>query len=166
MSFNLKSKSNDEWRNLNVNRDRRHENLVEHLVTNSQTSLFRFNKDLMVFAAMLGYNYGLKKPLSSDTIQIILQTYHNTEDDGFIYLLALIDKRDAKYLKNDNLSEAIKVFEEYCNGGLDLLQDWFASNPADTEKIDTLEMKILEYLHTQQDSPMHRISNDDLDVEF
>lgn len=162
MNFNLKTKSDNEWRNLNVNRDRRHENLIDHLVTNSQTALFRFNKDLMVFAAMLGYNYGIKKPLSNDTIQIVLQTYHNTEDDGFIYLLALMDKRDAKYLKNENLAEAIKVFEEYCNGGLDLLQDWFASNPADIEKIDTLEEKILEYLRNHRSNSASQTFDNDI----
>lgn len=165
MNLNTK-RANNEWRNMNVNRDRCHENLIDHLVTNSQTALFKLNKDLMVFAAMLGYHYDLKKPLSNDTIQITLQTYHNTEDDGFIYLLGLMEKRDAKCLKNENLSEAIKVFEEYCNGGLHLLQDWFASNPADIEKMDTLEQKILGHLYSQQSSYLNQIRNDDLDVEF
>lgn len=166
MTLKTSSQINNEWRNMNVNRDRCHENLIHHLVTNPQTSLFRFNKDLMVFAAMLGYHYGIKKPLSSDTIQIVLGTYHSTEDDGFIYLLALIEKRDAKYLKNENLSEAIKIFEEYCNGGLDLLQDWFASNPADIEKIDTLEQKVLAYLQTRQQNHLNHINNDELEIEF
>ncbi|WP_049237804.1 DNA phosphorothioation-associated protein 4 [Moraxella canis] len=157
--------SND-WRGIGINRDRRHENLIAHLVVNPQTALFKLNKDLMVFAAMLGYNYNLRKPLSNDTIPITLGTYHNTEDDGYIYLLALMEKRDALYLKNDHLSEAITVFEEYCNGGLDLLQDWFAANPADIEKLDTLEMKILEYLDDQQKDNARLVDNQDLDVSF
>lgn len=137
---------NENWRNIQINRDRKHENLVHHLVENSNTAIFNFNKDLMVFAAMLGYHYGIKRPLSSDTIQIVLQTYHSTEDDGYIYLLALLENKNATCLKNENLIESKKIFEEYCNGGLELLQDWFDSNPADVEKVDTLQQKVEEHI--------------------
>lgn len=137
---------NENWRNIQINRDRKHENLVHHLVENPNTAIFNFNKDLMVFAAMLGYHYGIKRPLSSDTIQIVLQTYHSTEDDGYIYLLALLENKNATCLKNENLIESKKIFEEYCNGGLELLQDWFDSNPADVEKVDTLQQKVEEHV--------------------
>lgn len=138
---------NENWRNIQINRDRKHENLVHHLVENPNTAIFNFNKDLMVFAAMLGYHYGIKRPLlSSDTIQIVLQTYHSTEDDGYIYLLALLENKNATCLKNENLIESKKIFEEYCNGGLELLQDWFDSNPADVEKVDTLQQKVEEHI--------------------
>lgn len=138
--------TNESWRNIQINRDRKHENLVQHLVENPNTAIFNFNKDLMVFAAILGYHYGIKRPLSSDTIQIVLQTYHSTEDDGYIYLLALLENKNATCLKNENLVESKKIFEEYCNGGLELLQDWFDSNPADVEKIDTLQQKVEEHI--------------------
>lgn len=137
---------NENWRNIQINRDRKHENLVHHLVENPNTAIFNFNKDLMVFAAMLGYHYEIKRPLSSDTIQIVLQTYHSTEDDGYIYLLALLENKNATCLKNENLIESKKIFEEYCNGGLELLQDWFDSNPADVEKVDTLQQKVEEHI--------------------
>lgn len=137
---------NENWRNIQINRDRKHENLVHHLVENPNTAIFNFNKDLMVFAAMLGYHYGIKRPLLSDTIQIVLQTYHSTEDDGYIYLLALLENKNATCLKNENLIESKKIFEEYCNGGLELLQDWFDSNPADVEKVDTLQQKVEEHI--------------------
>lgn len=138
--------TNESWRNIQINRDRKHENLVQHLVENPNTAIFNFNKDLMVFAAILGYHYGIKRPLSSDTIQIVLQTYHSTEDDGYIYLLALLENKNATCLKNENLIESKKIFEEYCNGGLELLQDWFDSNPADVEKVDTLQQKVEEHI--------------------
>ncbi len=73
---------NENWRNIQINRDRKHENLVHHLVENPNTAIFNFNKDLMVFAAMLGYHYGIKRPLSSDTIQTPSQTNHSTENDS------------------------------------------------------------------------------------
>lgn len=153
-----------EWRSRNVYRDRKYENLVAILVENKETAIFQYNKDLMVFAAMIGYCYGAKKTLSSDKIQISLGTYASSEDDGFIYLLALVNKRNATCLKDANLQEAIKIFEEYCNGGLDLINDWFntVQGRADLLKLDTLESKLLEQLESIREKP----DNSSLNVEF
>lgn len=154
-----------DWRGFNVNRERKHESLISILVEDPVTSIFRYNKDLMIFAAMIGYAYNKRLPLSSDKISITLGTYHNTEDDGFIYLLALMENKNATCLKDANLSESIKIFEEYCNGGLDIIQDWFRSNPTDNSRVETLEAKIWEYMKSQEDLEQD-ISNDNLDVDF
>lgn len=159
--------SEDAWRNIQVNRDRKFEHLVKELVDTPDTALFRFNKDLMIFGAMLGYNFEYRKPLptkSEDTIQITLQTYRNTEDDGYIYLLGMLENRHATCLKNENLSETVKIFEEYCNGGLDLLNDWKAEYP--TKKMTEILMeKIAE--HTQNMQTNHQnVSNEDLEINF
>ena len=103
--------------------------------------------------------------MSSDKIPITLGTYSSTEDDGFIYLLALMENRNAKCLKDQNIQESIKIFEEYCNGGLDLINDWFQSNPADLMKIETLEKKILDQMYRNDKSNL-KINNDDIDVDF
>lgn len=154
-----------DWRGLNVNRDRKHENLIKTLVENKDTAIFRFNKDLMVFAAMIGHAANKRLALSSDRIPITLGTYHSTEDDGFIYLLALMENKNATCLKDPNLAASIKIFEEYCNGGLDLIQDWFRSNPTDSSRVETIENKLWEYLY-QQESSTTQINNSSLEVEF
>lgn len=153
------------WRNLNVNRDRKYEHIVQKLVEDRDSGIFNFNKDLMVFAAMVGHCFNKKLSLSSDKIPITLGTYSSTEDDGFIYLLALMENRNAKCLKDQNIQESIKIFEEYCNGGLDLINDWFQSNPADLMKIETLEKKILDQMYRNDKSNL-KINNDDIDVDF
>ena len=153
------------WRNLNVNRDRKYEHIVQKLVEDRDSGIFNFNKDLMVFAAMVGHCFNKKVSLSSDKIPITLGTYSSTEDDGFIYLLALMENRNAKCLKDQNIQESIKIFEEYCNGGLDLINDWFQSNPADLMKIETLEKKILDQMYRNDKSNL-KINNDDIDVDF
>lgn len=153
------------WRNLNVNRDRKYEHIVQKLVEDRDSGIFNFNKDLMVFAAMVGHCFNKKLSLSSDKIPITLGTYSSTEDDGFIYLLALMENRNAKCLKDQNIQESIKIFEEYCNGGLDLINDWFQSNPADLMKIETLEKKILDQMYRNDKSNL-KINNDDIDADF
>lgn len=154
-----------DWRGLNVYRDRRHENLIKTLVEDKDTAIFTYNKDLMVFAAMIGYSYNKKLALSDDKISISLGTYYNSEDDGFIYLLALMENRNATCLKDANLASSIRIYEEYCNGGLDLIQDWFRSNPTDISRVETIETKIWEYIKSQEATGID-ISNDDLEVDF
>jgi dnd system-associated protein 4 len=153
-----------DWRNRNVYRDRKHEHLVKFLVEDKDTAIFDFNKELMVFAAMVGYCFNVKKHLSSDKIQISLGTYASSEDDGFIYLLALMEQRDAICLKESHIQDSIKFFEEYCNGGLDLINDWFNTSKgrADLLKLDTLEEKLLEQLNINSSLG----SSSDLDVDF
>ena len=153
------------WRNLNVNRDRKYEHIVQKLVEDRDSGIFNFNKDLMVFAAMVGHCFNKKISLSSDKIPITLGTYSSTEDDGFIYLLALMENRNAKCLKDQNIQESIKIFEEYCNGGLDLINDWFQSNPGDLMKIETLEQKLLDQI-LRNEQIESKINNDDIDIDF
>jgi dnd system-associated protein 4 len=153
-----------DWRNRHVNRDRKYEHLVKLLVEEKETAIFDLKKELMIFAAMIGYNFNNRKPLSGDKIPITLLTYSNSEDDGFIYLLALMDKRDATCLKEINLQDSIKIFEEYCNGGLEIIDNWFNTpqGRADLNKVDTLQSKLLEQLETN----LNMDTNLDLDVEF
>lgn len=139
-----------DWRNINVRRNRKHEVVVDRLCSrkNSYTGkpIFEFNKDLMVFAAVLGFSENVKEPLESDAIQITLGTYASDEKDGFIYLLALLESRSPEVLKDEKIDEAVKVFENYCNGGLSLVSQWFMDNPGDVEGSDTLVDKIFERL--------------------
>lgn len=131
-----------DWRGLNVRRNRKYEHLVEKLCTRQGPSatppIFEFNKDLMVFAAMLGYSQGKKESLENESIQIVLGTYASDEKDGYIYLLALLEQQRLDCLRDENLNDSISVFEEYCNGGLSIIDQWMSENPQDLEGTDTL----------------------------
>lgn len=139
-----------DWRGINVRRNRRYEHVVETLCTrkteSTQKPIFEFNKDLMVFAAMVGYSVNVKEEVSDDSIQIVLQTYATDEKDGYIYLLGLLEKRDVNDLRDANLTNSVGIFEEYCNGGLGIIDRWLSENPQDLDGVDTLSEKILEEL--------------------
>jgi dnd system-associated protein 4 len=140
------------WMNINVLRSDEHADLVKRFCTqrNNDTGrpVFAFIKDFLIFAAMVGFTLEKKTPLidRSNTTQIILGTYASDDKDGFLYLLALLDKKDVLCLKDTELSSAVKVFEEYCNGGLFEIQSWLDFNGGDMEGVDTLYDKILEQL--------------------
>ena len=156
-----------EWRNISVYRDRKYDYIINKLVENKESAIFRYNKDLMVFAAMIGHCFNKRLPIAnnSDAISIILGTYASTQDDGFIYLMALMDNRNATCLKDQHLLQSVKIFEEYCNGGLDLIGDWFNSNPSDTLKTETIEKKLLEMIDFN-DASVPSANNDNLEVDF
>jgi dnd system-associated protein 4 len=133
------------WRTIGVKRERTFEALVSR-VNNGKQPVFRYLKDLMVFAAIVGYCEGSRRPLSGDTIDIILDTYSTDQKDGFVYLLALLELKDANALRDANLASSVVIFEEYCNQGLHTIQSWLDSNPGDPDGIETLLNKTYEKL--------------------
>lgn len=151
------------WRTIGVKRERKFEQMIAKL-SSGEKNIFKFNKDLMVFAAMIGYSKNDRNPLDSDTIDIILDTYSSDQKDGFIYLLALMDQRDATCLKDENLHKSVEVFEEYCNGGLKIIQGWLDSNPGDISGIDTILQKIYAQLCDNEKSDVVDIEDIELEI--
>jgi dnd system-associated protein 4 len=156
------------WKKFSVKRDRKHEPLVDMLCSakTGNKSIFNYNKDLMVFAAMVGYSKGKRKPLSSDGISIILETYASDQKDAFIYLIILITERDGASLKDENLQSSIKIFEEYCNAGLEEIQLWLDESPGDYEGIDTLVQKIYEQVIDNERQTVVTDNPEDIEPDF
>ena len=124
-----------DWRNQPVHRDAEYEALVEQFCSskspgNTKNVVFQHIKDFMIFAALVGFQLDLYKPLKSknNTIKISLDTYSTTELDAYIYLMALSKYPTLDILKNENLKQTIEVFEAYCNGGLAHIKKWVFDN--------------------------------------
>lgn len=151
------------WRNLQVRRLRSFNNLVESFC-NSEHAVFTHIRDLMVFAATIGYchdQYSAIQP-GADTISITMHVYSNNRTDNYIYLLSLLKAGDTSILKNNSLPDAIKIFEGYCNGGLQLIQDWLDDNHGDPMGIDTLYIQLLRVIADLEVSETSK----PVDVEF
>lgn len=156
--------TNDEktinWRNIGVRRERKFESLMKALVTGDKV-IFKHLKDIMVFAAMIGYSEGKREPLNaSDTIPITLGTYQSDNQDCFIYLLALMTFQSGEYLRDEKLNESVKVFEEYCNAGLNIIEGWREDNPT-IDIVDLILGKIYDqFSENQSDTPIDNTSLD------
>lgn len=151
------------WRKIGVKRERRHESLIARLSLGDK-SIFQYHKDLMVFAAMVGYSNNVRRKIDGDVIEIIMETYASDEKDSFIYLLGLLEHKDASVLKDANIRKCVGVFEEYCNAGLYTIESWLDDNPGDPSGVDTLLLKIFQKL--ADDMRSSEISNDDIHVEM
>ena len=132
------------WRTIGVKRERKYDELVARLNA-GEKSIFQYIKDLMIFAAMIGYSEGKREPVHGDAIDIIMDTYASDQKDGFIYLFALIESKDGSCLKDINLHSSVRVFEEYCNAGLAIIQGWLDAAPGDPSGVDT----ILDHVYKQ-----------------
>ena len=158
----MSDKEQINWRTVGVKRERKYEELIARL-NSGEKSIFQYIKDIMVFAAMVGYSRGAREQLSGETIDIILETYSSDEKDGFVYLLALIDTEDGSCLKDANLHSSVKVFEEYCNAGLAIIKSWLDENPGDIGGVDTILGKVYGQICDNEKAEIPR--NEDIEIE-
>ncbi|MFT5331046.1 MAG: dnd system-associated protein 4 [Parasphingorhabdus sp.] len=113
----------------NINRSRIHEDMVQMLAVDkldgADRALFPTIRELLCFAAMLGYSEKRRIPLDrSDGVEdVSYQQFERGDAEDLIYLLALADSRDPEILRDGEESRCAEIFEEYANGGLTILQD-------------------------------------------
>jgi dnd system-associated protein 4 len=104
--------------------------LVKSLaVSENTTGPFQTYADVMVFAATLGAKRKKRSPLGTiakEPAAIALEVFASRGYDLVLKLLAIAETKDAKILSvfNEKSEEQrIHIFEEYANGGLEILRD-------------------------------------------
>ncbi len=94
------------------------------------TGPFQTYADVMVFAASLGIKRKKRVPLEEvakkDPSPIGIEVFWSRGYDSVIKLVAIADSKDINILSpTDEKAEAnrVEIFEEYANGGLEVLED-------------------------------------------
>ena len=88
----------------------------------------------MCFAAMLGYETCGKKPLGDKTKELDSRPFSNSEQTvDIMCLLALCDSKSSEILREENEDDVVTIFEEYVQGGFEILQDWLNERPEDVD---------------------------------
>ncbi|MBW4547763.1 MAG: DNA phosphorothioation-associated protein 4 [Symplocastrum torsivum CPER-KK1] len=130
--------------------------LVKALVdSNNTTGPFQTYADAMVFAAALGAKRKKRSPLGTITKEpspIALEVFVSRGYDLVLKLLAIRETKDPKIISLfDETSEEkrIHIFEEYANGGLDILRDELRGAVDYTERI----LLILSSERFKEESP-------------
>lgn len=131
------------------------------LLMADQLGIFREIWRLMLFAAQVGFRNGRREPLKSfDSGKGIDQsTFGNCPAwPGLLYLTALVEAGRSDILAGamDREDERIAIFQEYSNGGLSILQDYFKDRPIDLDGF-------LSFLETQT---VQRTDEPDLDLSI
>jgi dnd system-associated protein 4 len=104
--------------------------LVKSLVdTDNTTGPFPTYADVMVFAAALGAKRKKRSPLGTiakEPSPIALEVFVSRGYDLVLKLLAITETKDAKILSvfdEKTEEQRTHIFEEYANGGLEILRD-------------------------------------------
>lgn len=95
-------------------------------------SIFPTMRELMCFAAVLGFEYERRHHLQSKTNEIDSRIFSNSPQAlDLMYLIALATEKDVNILRDDNEEKMIQIFEEYAQGGFEVLQGWLREKPED-----------------------------------
>jgi len=107
-------------------------------MTSEQLGVFREIWKLLLFAAQVGVANNTREPLSAiDSGKGIDQsTFGNSASwPGVVYLMSLVETNDSDSLSGMTEAEEsrISVFQEYANGGLGVLKEFFKERPIDLD---------------------------------
>lgn len=130
--------------NKNVRRNNKYKEVVNLLVygsldgkMNNDKKIFDNIKDLIVFSAMVGKKLEKKEDVDSkENTGITLGQFAGSgsykgsrvDQHNLIFMFGLLTKKDMNFMKDENVSLSIKVFEEYSNGGLYVIKDWLVDS--------------------------------------
>ncbi len=99
--------------------------------------IFRTFRELSVFAATVGYEQQRRVKLSGPTDVFvdgrIMESSEAVMD--MVYLLGLAAERRQEILSDDPIEQEklVEVYEEFAAGGLDVIREWLAEDPADPD---------------------------------
>lgn len=150
----------------NINRSKNYEDLVQRLamlkLPDAERTLFPTIRELLCFAALLGYSEGRRLPLdlTAGTEDVSYQQFERGDAEDLIYLIALAETKDPDVLKDGKEGRCAHIFEEYANGGLQILHDTMLRSGGEYPDRDILELLLKSgYLNIEDTEPdVSRIS--------
>lgn len=114
----------------NVNRSDKYEiSIVQKLTNDAEgNNVFPTIRELLCFAAMLGYALGKKNkfPENYKKHDVSWAQFLANESDDYIYLIAVGDTKSTECLKSEPVIDLVDIFEEYINGGFEVILSWFS----------------------------------------
>lgn len=144
----------------NINRSRVYEDIIQRLagqpLPNSDRRLFPTIRELLCFAALLGFSEERRVPLdrSQGIEDISYQQFERGDSENLIYLIALAAEQDTNVLREGNEGQCAEIFEEYANGGLAIIKDYLLRAGGEYPDRALLGMlKDKKYLPTIQAEP-------------
>ena len=144
----------------NINRSRVHEDMVQRLSTQklpgTDRTLFPTIRELLCFAALLGYSEQRRLPLDREkgTEDVSYQQFERGDAEDLIYLIALADSKDPDILKDGEESRCAEIFEEYANGGLQIIHEAMNRGGGEYPDRDILELlREHNYLNIDDEEP-------------
>jgi|MTBAKSStandDraft_2_1061841.scaffolds.fasta_scaffold03780_4 dnd system-associated protein 4 len=122
-----------------VKRSVKYDNIVKSFCENQEElagkAVFSTMREFMCFAAVLGFQYEKRVPFSpkEKTFEIdgrIFANHPTTVD--LLHLIALAVEKKVDILRDENENDVVGIFEEYANGGFQIIESWLKKKPDDS----------------------------------
>ena len=118
------------------------ERLTTPKLTDTGVPVFPTIMDLLIFCAGVGFSVQRKSTVPASGKAVPVRIFENNQKDGYIFLIALAEKKDPSILAVEHEDEAARIFEEYAAGGLEEVGSWLSANPSDISGVQALIAKI------------------------
>jgi dnd system-associated protein 4 len=121
----------------NIRRSSRHNSTVDLLAEAKQKdsglTIFPTLRDLLCFSAVLGYQLERKGPLVEPFVPFVDARIFENEPQApeLMFLIGLAVTKDVDCLREENEESLVSLFEEYADGGLEVLAEWMKETPSD-----------------------------------
>lgn len=130
------------------------EELIEEL-RSSRVGIFSEIWKLLLFAAQIGLKCGKREPLKSVEAGkgIDQATFGNSPSwPGILYLMSISESGDSQIISatSEGEEQRIQLFQEYANGGLSVMKDFFKDRTIDLDGV----LALIE-LHQGQNGNLH-----------
>ncbi|MDD4871359.1 MAG: hypothetical protein PHR77_12440 [Kiritimatiellae bacterium] len=140
----------------NIRRSERFEGIVRQLAEKPHSvinrTIFPTMRELLCFAAVLGFEHGRKKELDQKTNEIDGRTFLNSEQAmDVMCLIALCDAKKSDILRDENEDEVVSIFEQYVQGGLEVLSEWLNERAEDANGDTAILAALSKYKFLKQE---------------
>jgi dnd system-associated protein 4 len=92
-------------------------------------SVFETYVELLCFSACLGYSRGSRVPFDATAEAVPWHIFENRGKAAVVNLVAAVASDDFGIVGSDRFKDKLTVFEEYANGGLELLSQLIEKSP-------------------------------------
>jgi dnd system-associated protein 4 len=123
-------------------------------------SVFTTFADLLCFAACLGYSRGLNSPFDSSLEPVPWHIFENSGKDSVVNLIAAVSSDDFGIVGQDRFDEKLRVFEQYANGGLQILSELVEKSPRSPFDVVTDLILETQKAASEPGSPLEQMARD------
>lgn len=117
-----------------IRRPKQYEQMFTDMCTSKAgKQVFLSYKDMLIFAACLGYSQGKMKQFDSSSEPVSMHIFKGEFDEAVFNCIGLAATEDPSIMGEAKEKERVRIFEEYACGGLEIIKLRIHESPTDWE---------------------------------
>ena len=113
-------------------------------------------RDALIFASALGISRDRRESFQQSSEPIPWSVFSNSGSEALINMIAAVSSEDFNVLEPGRFDERLTIFEEYANGGLQIIQE--ALGASDRPPLDVIKELVLAEEQKQDETERPELS--------